>query len=183
MRGRARKKSFPSPWWTRARVLSGLRRLYLDTGEMPTGQHVYHRLQLRLDEGRKGSLRRYPPTRSVLRYWPSFAAAWREVGFGANTAFRPRYEALTGLLALLWGARLVRNRLGERYGRLAVVGLVGFKPRGRKVRALWLCACDCGGVRVVDAGNLSSTRSCLTCAARVSRDALLPGGRPRHVGR
>jgi hypothetical protein len=146
-------------------VLTGLRRLYRDTGEMPTGYATYHSLQLQLDAGRKGARRRYPPTRSVLRYWPSFAAAWREAGFGDDPAFRPRYEPLTGLQALLWGLRLVRNRLGERYGRLVAVGLVGFRRKGRKERSLWLCACDCGGVRVVDSGNLPSTRFCLACAA------------------
>jgi hypothetical protein len=151
-------------------VLSGLRRLYRDTGRMPTGQHAYHRLQLRLDEGRKGSLRRYPPTQSIRRYWPTFAAAWRAAGFGDDPAFQPRYEPLTGLRALLWGPRLVRDRLGERYGRLSVVGLAGFKlkrARGALVpRALWLCACDCGGARVIDPSNLPRKRSCLTCAAR-----------------
>jgi hypothetical protein len=53
-----------------------------------------------------------------------------------------------------------------------VVGLVDVVKRGRWRGAVWLCACDCGGRRHVQASRFHEVRSCRECGARARRDAL-----------
>lgn len=52
----------------------------------------------------------------------------------------------------------MKDRTGDRYGRLVVIGLD--EKRGRKF--FWRCQCDCGRKAVVVGDNLSSghTKSC-----------------------
>lgn len=53
-----------------------------------------------------------------------------------------------------------KNRLGDRYGRLVVIGFAGTK-RGTNGGALWLCRCDCGVEKVIAARNLrAGSKSC-----------------------
>ncbi len=73
MRASYRRQS----WWTRERVLVGLRRFYREQGCTPTATHEYHLVagtQLR------GHARRYPSFNAVLRYWPTFRQAWEAAG-------------------------------------------------------------------------------------------------------
>lgn len=53
----------------------------------------------------------------------------------------------------------ILNLMGERYGRLVVIGEA---DRTAKGRAQWLCKCDCGKTSVAQAAYLrkGSTRSC-----------------------
>ena len=53
-----------------------------------------------------------------------------------------------------------RDRTGERYGMLTVLGRApdAVYPSGKLVR--WLCRCDCGKEKVVIGSNLSKTHSC-----------------------
>lgn len=63
-------------------------------------------------------------------------------------------EAATGLTGY------VRDITGHRNGRLVAVECVGRTHEGR---ALWRCACDCGGTKIVQANNLTrhtGTKSC-----------------------
>ena len=48
---------------------------------------------------------------------------------------------------------------GQKFGRLTVIERAGSDSKGR---AVWLCKCECGNVRVVQSGNLKSghTTSC-----------------------
>lgn len=46
----------------------------------------------------------------------------------------------------------IKNQTGRRFGRLTVVGLVGFN---RQNAALWGCSCDCGGKTTVSTGELN----------------------------
>lgn len=55
---------------------------------------------------------------------------------------------------------MVRDLTGHRNGRLVAMTCVGRTQEGR---ALWLCACDCGSEKVVQANNLTreaGTKSC-----------------------
>lgn len=59
----------------------------------------------------------------------------------------------------------MRDLRGHRNGRLVAVEVIG---RNHEGRALWRCACDCGGHAVVQANNLTrkaGTSSC-GCARR-----------------
>ena len=51
------------------------------------------------------------------------------------------------------------NRIGERFGRLVVLGPVSYTPTGR---LQWLCLCDCGQQKVIAYDNLRDghTNSC-----------------------
>lgn len=53
----------------------------------------------------------------------------------------------------------ILNVMGERYGRLVVVGEA---ERTHKGRAQWACLCDCGETKIVTSENLrrGSTQSC-----------------------
>ena len=49
-----------------------------------------------------------------------------------------------------------KNRLGDKYGRLTVVGYSGKDKRGKH---LWDCECSCGNKKIVVSDNLSSGKS------------------------
>lgn len=55
--------------------------------------------------------------------------------------------------------RRLMDRTGDRYGKLKVLGLSEWKPRGQ---SRWLCLCDCGKSTVVSGSNLigGQVRSC-----------------------
>lgn len=53
----------------------------------------------------------------------------------------------------------LKNRIGERYGRLVVIAYHGFVMKNYKKCHLWLCKCDCGNTKVVSSDNLSSGKS------------------------
>jgi hypothetical protein len=57
------------------------------------------------------------------------------------------------------GARVFKNRIGQRFGRLVVLQEAGRNKHGQ---VIWLCVCDCGNKTVVSGGLLAcgNTRSC-----------------------
>ncbi len=48
----------------------------------------------------------------------------------------------------------VRNRLGQRVGRLVVMARTANKDEGDSIRACWLCQCDCGNSIIVSGASL-----------------------------
>ena len=58
--------------------------------------------------------------------------------------------------------RPLRNRVGERFGRLTVVGPHARRENGGQVRTYWRCRCDCGNYVEVFVGSLTEglTQSC-----------------------
>lgn len=56
------------------------------------------------------------------------------------------------------------NELGNTYGRLTVIEFAGSKPtnHGKSRLAMWKCACECGGVVIVNGHDLrrGNTTSC-----------------------
>lgn len=150
-------------WWTRERVLAGLRRLYAETGQAPNCAGApYHRLMRECgQQGLKGARRRYPTDDAVRRYWSSLSAAWREAGIVPDGQRVLTSE--TGEERPSWARR---HEAGERHGRLTVVEFAGYRdyPSGRC--AVWRCRCDCGEQRLVEAGYFKLKRECARCARR-----------------
>jgi hypothetical protein len=67
-------------WWTRERVLNGLRRFYDQTGEAPVTSILWAQVASNRDRRRQTWRRRFPSSYGVLRYFPSFRAAWEAAG-------------------------------------------------------------------------------------------------------
>ena len=67
--------------------------------------------------------------------------------------------------------------LGQKFGRLMVVGAA--EPSGKRKRAAWLCKCECGVEKVIRAESLKdgSTKSCgcLNDEKRSERAAMMYG--------
>lgn len=55
-----------------------------------------------------------------------------------------------------------KNLIGQRFGKLVVKHLSGWKWTGWNNMSVWFCECDCGGTKTVNARTLSSgnTKSC-----------------------
>lgn len=75
----------------------------------------------------------------------------------------------------------LKNRIGQRHGRLLVVGYAGGRADGYS-NTTWICRCDCGAITEVTASNLSRTHSC-GCLKREldkkpSTHGCAPRGRP-----
>jgi hypothetical protein len=156
-----RKAPIYRSWWTRERVLSGLLRLYADTGQAPNcSGDEYRRL---LDEygqhGLKDSSRRYPTDQAVLRYWPSFAAAWREAGISPTSRRVLATSPDGGATGWVW-----RHEAGERFGRLVVVEFAGYRHYKGGRLAWWRCRCDCGREEVLRPSRIKAKGECKHCA-------------------
>jgi hypothetical protein len=63
-------------WWTRERVLGGLRRFHEHTGKAPVTSLLWDQLTSDRDRRRQAWRRPFPSSYAVLRYFPSFRAAW-----------------------------------------------------------------------------------------------------------
>jgi hypothetical protein len=114
----AGRKVSPAPWyrrrawWTRERVMEGLRRFHRNTGEAPTCSDAYSALTGPADKGKVEAGRRYPSGYAVLSLWPTMADAWLEAGVEP----RGRLSVLPAGAAARLGGRRYRDRTGERYG-------------------------------------------------------------------
>lgn len=65
-------------YWTRERVLAGMRRFHHETGQAPTATHDWQAATR--GGARSPHLRRYPSFYGVLRYFRTFREAWAAVG-------------------------------------------------------------------------------------------------------
>jgi hypothetical protein len=146
-------------------VLAGLRRLYAETGQAPNcSGGSYQRLMRELGQtGLKGGRRRYPTDTSVLRYWPTFAHAWRELGITPDG----RRVLTTGAAQGSTVGWAGRHEAGERNGRLTIVEFAGYQQwgkDGKERKGRWRCRCDCGREDVVRAGEFKRKQECKQCA-------------------
>jgi hypothetical protein len=75
-------------WWTRERVLAGLRRFHQEHGLAPTSTEEWHRLTGHRGArgGGSGTRRRYPSFSGVLRYFATFRQAWTAAGIDTGRA-------------------------------------------------------------------------------------------------
>lgn len=67
-------------WWTRERVLVGLRRFHEKTGEAPVTSILWDHLSSDHGRRRQPWRHRFPSSYAVLRYFPTFRAAWEANG-------------------------------------------------------------------------------------------------------
>jgi hypothetical protein len=69
-------------WWTRERVIAGLRRFYQDHGLAPTSTEEWHQRTARRGGrgGGPGTRRPYPSLHGVLRHFETFRQAWAAAG-------------------------------------------------------------------------------------------------------
>lgn len=69
-------------FWTRERVIEGLRRVRLDFQETPTSSGAYHRLtRFSGSHGNSVVGRRYPSYNTVLQHFPTLRQAWEAAGY------------------------------------------------------------------------------------------------------
>lgn len=74
-------------WWTRARVLEGLKRFYRDFGFAPTSIAAYQERQQFTGASNTGVGNPYPSSYGVLKYFQSFRQAWAAVGLKTDRAW------------------------------------------------------------------------------------------------
>ena len=88
-------------WWTRERVLAGLRRFHQEHGLAPTSTEEWHRLTGHRGArgGGSGTRRRYPSFSGVLRYFATFRQAWMAAGIDTGRAMESWSELGTGICA------------------------------------------------------------------------------------
>ena len=69
-------------WWTRERVVAGLRRFYQDHHVAPTSTEQWHQITGRHGQrgGGHGGRRSYPSLYAVLRHFETFREAWAAAG-------------------------------------------------------------------------------------------------------
>ena len=72
----------PRTWWTRERVVVGLRRFYQDHQFAPTSTEEWHQITGRHGQrgGGHGGRRSYPSLYAVLRHFETFRQAWAAAG-------------------------------------------------------------------------------------------------------
>ncbi len=76
------RRSSPRTWWTRERVISGLRRFYQNHQLAPIPTEAWHEITGRHGTrgGGHGGVRRYPSLYAVLRHFDTFRQAWAAAG-------------------------------------------------------------------------------------------------------
>jgi ribosomal protein S27E len=76
-------------WWTRERVLAGLKRFHREQGIAPTSTEEWHALTARHGARGCGKVRgrAYPSFYGVLRWWPTFRQAWEAAGVGVDRSW------------------------------------------------------------------------------------------------
>ena len=76
------RRTFARAWWTRERVIAGLRRFYQEHSVAPTSTEDWHQLTGRhgCRGGGPGTRRPYPSLYAVLRHFDTFRQAWAAAG-------------------------------------------------------------------------------------------------------
>jgi len=76
------RRTAPRTWWTRERVIAGLRRFHQDRGLAPTSTEEWHQLTGKHGGrgGGPGTRRPYPSLYGVLRHFGTFRQAWAAAG-------------------------------------------------------------------------------------------------------
>jgi hypothetical protein len=76
----------PRTWWTRERVVAGLRRFYQDHHVAPTSTEEWHQITGRHGQlgGGHGGRRSYPSLYAVLRHFETFRQAWAAAGINVG---------------------------------------------------------------------------------------------------
>ncbi len=82
-----RHTRYRKEWWTRERVLEGLRRFYRDFEFAPTSTEEYQKRAQFTGASNSGVGNPYPSSYGVLKYFSSFREAWAEAGVKMDRAY------------------------------------------------------------------------------------------------
>src|SRR5215207_3146410 len=82
-----RHAKYREGWWTRRRVLEGLRHFYRDFGCAPTSTEGYQGRQRFTGGSNAGVGNPYPSSYGVLKHFKSFREAWATAGVKTDRAW------------------------------------------------------------------------------------------------
>jgi hypothetical protein len=111
-----RHRAYREGWWTKARVIEGMRRFYRDHKFAPTSTEEWHRLTKGTGKSRSGVGNPYPSFNSVLKYFSSFRQAWTAAGVEVNRDWEPWTPEEDSFIVEGAGI-LTRNELAEALDR------------------------------------------------------------------
>ena len=127
-------------WWTRERVLVGLRRFWREQGQAPTATWDYHKVAR---SSARGPRRRYPSFCAVLQYFLSFREAWMAIGVDVDRVHEDWSEAedwyvreAAGLVSRVEMARDLRRTPAAIQHRLYDLGLNSYRVHGWSINRL-----------------------------------------------
>ncbi len=162
-----RKTRQRTVWWTKERVLDGLRRFYRDFKVAPTGMDQYHKLQRFTGTAQNGVGNPYPSFYGVLKYFSNFREAWRAAGVKMNrheSRWLPEEDQFlaeaAGLLSRKELAEALDRTPNAVHRRLYDLGLHSYRTQGLSLnRAADLAGLSHGTLRsYVRRGVLPSVR-------------------------
>ena len=132
-----KRTRYRKPWWTKERVVEGLRRFHLDFGVAPTSTEEYQKRQQFTGPNPRGAGNPYPSAHAVLKYFATFRQAWAAVGieterfFGPWTAEEDRFlsEAI-GIFSRKEIAEALDRTPDAVHTRICDLGLHAYRARG-----------------------------------------------------
>lgn len=124
-------------WWTRERVIEGLRRFYRDHGIAPTATEKYNELTKGTGRNRNGVGNPYPSFYGVLKHFGTFREAWTAAGVQVNRDFEewtPEEEWFlregAGILSRKELAAALNRTPNAVHRRLYDLGIHSYRARG-----------------------------------------------------
>lgn len=124
-------------WWTRDRVVEGLRRFYRDHGTAPTSTEHYAEMTKGTGSDRTGVGNPYPSFYGVLKYFRTFREAWTAVGVKVNRDYEewtPEEEWFlregAGILTRKELAAALNRTPDAVHRRLYDLGIHSYRQRG-----------------------------------------------------
>jgi hypothetical protein len=132
-----RHTKYREQWWTRQRVLDGLRRFHRDFGIAPTSILAYQEHQQFTGKSNTGVGNPYPSSYGVLKYFSSFREAWAAVGIKTDRAWEtwtPEEDWFltegAGILSRKELAEALERSPNAVHRRLYDLGVHTYKARG-----------------------------------------------------
>ncbi len=132
-----RHAKYRTQWWTRERVLDGLRRFYRDFGFAPTATSEYQERQRFTGNSNTGVGNPYPSSYGVLKYFASFREAWKAIGIETDRAWEawsPEEDWFltegAGILSRKELAEALNRTPNAVHRRLYDLGIHTYKARG-----------------------------------------------------
>jgi len=124
-------------WWTKQRVIEGLKRFYSDRSCAPTSSEEWQELTAGSAVSLRGFDNPYPSTASILRHFPSFREAWTAAGVEVNRDLEPwtgeeeRFIAEgAGIFSRKELAQALNRTPNAVHRRLYDLGISTYKARG-----------------------------------------------------
>lgn len=132
-----RHTRYRKQWWTRQRVLDGLRRFYRDFGFAPISTEAYLNHTQFTGSSNSGVGNPYPSSYGVLKYFSSFREAWAAAGIETDRAYEawsPEEDWFLTEGAGVFSRKELAEALGRTpnaiHRRLYDLGVHTYKARG-----------------------------------------------------